>query len=57
MKGMKFALVELKVALTKIISQYEIFPTERTPMKLEFDEGTIVRLPKNGVNVSFKKRN
>ena len=54
---MKFALVELKVALTKIISQYEVLPTEKTPIKLEFDEGSIVRLPKNGVHISFKKRN
>jgi len=53
---MKFALVELKVALTKIISQYEVLPTEKTPIKLEFIEGT-VRSPKNGVYVSFRKRN
>jgi hypothetical protein len=53
---MKFALVELKVALTKIISQYEVIPTERTPMKLDFAEGTL-RSPKNGVYVSFRKRN
>jgi hypothetical protein len=53
---MKFALVELKVALSKIISQFEILPTEKTPMKLDFEEASIVRLPKNGVYVSFKKR-
>lgn len=53
--GMKFALVEMKLALVNILLDYEIHPTENTPKKLEIVE-TIVRTPKNGVQVLFKKR-
>lgn len=52
---MKFALIELKIALVKLLQKYEIHPTENTPEKLDFLEGA-VRQPKNGINVSFKKR-
>lgn len=53
--GMKFALVEMKLAIVKLLLKYEIHPTENTPKKLEIVE-TIVRTPKNGVKVLFRKR-
>ena len=53
--GMKFAILELKIALCKLLTTYEIQPTENTPKKLDFNEG-IVRTPKNGINVIFHKR-
>jgi hypothetical protein len=52
---MKFAMVEMKLALVKLLQRYEIHPSENTPLKLETVEG-IVRAPKNGVNILFKKR-
>lgn len=52
---MKFALLELKIALVRLLKNYEILPGPNTPDKLEFDEGS-VRIPKNGVNAIFKKR-
>jgi hypothetical protein len=53
---MKFALIELKMALVKLLLNYEIKPTENMPNDLEFREG-VVRIPKEGVHVIFKKRN
>ena len=53
--GMKFAFMELKITLVKILQKYEIHPSSKTPEKLEILEGS-TRMPKNGVNVIFKKR-
>jgi len=54
-KFILLALLELKIALIKLISTYEIESTENTPKNLEFNEG-IVRTPKDGINVILKKR-
>lgn len=54
--GMKFALVEMKLALVNLLTNFEIFPSENTPKTLELIEG-LVRSPKHGVPVMFKKRN
>ena len=53
---MKFALQELKYALVKLLKKYEIHPGPNTPKKMETVEG-VVRTPKYGVKVIFKKRN
>jgi hypothetical protein len=53
---MKFALMELKLALVKLILNYEILPGKNTPETLEFTEG-IIRTAKGGVSVLLKKRN
>jgi hypothetical protein len=54
-KFILLALLELKIALIKLISTYEIESTENTPKNLEFNEG-IVRTPKDGINVILRKR-
>lgn len=56
--GMKFAILEIKIALVKIIMNFEILPAIKNamPQDLEFTEGFITRKPKNGVFVCFKKR-
>ena len=51
---MKFALLEVKVALVKILKQFKIYSTENT--SLTYVEG-VVRSPKNGVKIMIKKRN
>lgn len=53
--GMKFALLELKIALCKLLINFELLPSENFPTELEIIE-TIVRRPKNGLEISFKKR-
>ena len=52
---MKFALIELKIALVKIIRNFEIKPGQKAADKLELFEN-FLRLPKNGVYVIFEKR-
>nr|UOU03265.1 cytochrome P450 3045C6-3 [Brachionus rubens] len=52
--GMKFAMKELRMALVKLLSNFEILQSDET--KLEISELT-VRAPKNHVKVIFKKRN
>ena len=52
---MKFALLELKIGLVKLIQNFLIQATPNTPDELEYEEG-LVRLPKNGIKVIFKKR-
>ncbi|CAF0750430.1 unnamed protein product [Brachionus calyciflorus] len=54
--GMKFALIELKIALIKLILNFEILPSPNGEKEIEFEEG-VVRYPKNGVKVLLKKRN
>lgn len=53
--GMKFAILEIKLALVRILMRYEILPSKHTPEKLEFIEG-VIRKPKGGMNVLLKER-
>ena len=50
---MKFALIEMKLALVKLLLNFEILPSNDS--KMEYLDG-IVRTPKNGVNVILRKR-
>ena len=53
---MKFALLEIRLALVKILMKFDIVASPNTPDKLEMEEGFAVRRPKGGINVIFKKR-
>ncbi len=44
------------MTLVKLLLNYEVRSTEKTPEVLTFREG-LVRTPKDGLNVVFKKRN
>ena len=52
---MKFALIELKIALVKLLQEFSIHPAKNTPSRLEFMEGT-VRVPKHGIHICLNKR-
>ena len=52
---MKFALLEIKMAIIKILQKFEIFACENTPDVLEFVEG-VVRSPRQPVKVVFNER-
>ena len=54
--GMKFALLEIKLALTKLLMKYDVLPSPKIPKKLTFEEGTAIRRAKDGIPVIFKKR-
>ena len=51
---MKFALIELKIALVKLILNFEVRLSEKCA-EMEYNEG-LVRAPKYGVSVLLKKR-
>lgn len=53
--GMRFALLELKLTLAKLLLIYDVVATENTEKHMQYEEG-IVRRPKNGVKVLFRKR-
>ncbi|RNA38412.1 cytochrome P450 3A29-like [Brachionus plicatilis] len=54
--GMKFALIELKIALVKLIMNFEFLPNSYHRLEeILIIEGA-VRTPKNGVSVILKKR-
>lgn len=51
--GMKFAIKELKIALVKLVLNFEFMPMNE--VKFAIEEGT-VRAPKHGIKVVLKKR-
>jgi cytochrome P450 len=53
---MKFALIETKIALVKILKQFRIKRSANTQENLTFIEG-IVRVPKKSIKVTFEKLN
>jgi len=52
---MRFAVLEMKLCLTKILKKYDVFSTANTPKELKFIEGT-VRRPINKIPIVLKKR-
>ena len=56
-KGMKFALLEIKLALVKLLKSYNVNSCDNTPDRLEFDEGFLARRPKQSIPVKITKRN
>lgn len=52
---MRFALLEMKLTLVKLLLKYNIKPTCNTPGELVFVEGT-VRRPKNKIPIMLEKR-
>jgi hypothetical protein len=54
--GMKFAILEMKVALIKIINNFQICKSKNTVENLEFCETGVVRRPLDGISLLFKKR-
>ena len=55
-KGMKFALLEIKLALTKLLMKYDVLPSPNMPKKLAFEEGLAIRRAKGGIPVIFRQR-
>ena len=53
--GIKFALLELKMALIKIYSKFETMQCEKTVKTLEFIEG-VIGIFNHDVVVKFKRR-
>ena len=54
--GQRFALLELKLSLTKILKRFDVMKGPNTKEKMEYFERLAVRQPLGGVNVVFKQR-
>lgn len=53
--GKRFAEVEMKMALTDILSRYEVEPCEKTEIPITFSRKTVLLMtPNNGVWLKFK---
>ena len=54
--GMRFALLEMKLTLVKLLMKYDVKSTSNTPSELSYVEGT-VRRPKTKIPIILSKRN
>ena len=54
--GMRFALVEAKMALAKIIKEFVLLPSNKTQEPLIDDPENAISYPKNGLFVRVEKR-
>lgn len=54
--GQRFALLELKLALTEILSKFDVVKSSKTPEVMTYNERLSVRQPKDGVSCIFKHR-
>lgn len=54
--GMRFAVLEMKLALATILYKYEIGPCSKTKDPLELDPTAFILAPKNGIWIQMKQR-
>ena len=54
--GMRFALLEAKVALAKIMMRYNLKLSSKTKDPLELDPKMVVSYPKDGIYIELEKR-
>ena len=54
--GMRFALLEIKIAMIRILRSYSLMPSPRTPEKLTKDPGNILGMPLEPVLVKAVAR-
>ena len=49
-------MLEIKHALIKILMKYDFSASKHTPKNLDYEEGIIVRRPKDSLPIQFSKR-
>lgn len=54
--AMRFAVLEMKVALSSILSQYTIKLSSKTKVPLTYDVNTMMPVPEGGFWFEFEKR-
>ena len=54
--GMRFALVEAKIALAKIVKEFIILPSDKTKEPLRDDPTNGISYPEKGLYVRLEKR-
>jgi len=55
--GMRFAQMELKLALAEILTKYEVTPSEKTEIPLTYKNGALLLTTNHGVWVNVNKIN
>ena len=55
LQGMKFALLEMKLALIRLLKDYDVIKTNEEPLKV-MEMVDSVRQPVDGLKCAFKKR-
>ena len=56
-EGMSFAMIEVKLALAKLLRTYTISAGSSGADNLELDESFLIRKPKHGISVILNNRN
>ena len=54
--GMRFALLEAKLALANMVRHFNLVPSEKTKEPLEMDPMAAIAYPKNGLYIKVEKR-
>ena len=54
--GMRFALLEAKLALSNMVRKFTLLPSEKTKEPLELDPTSGIAYPKNGLYIKLEKR-
>ena len=55
--GMRFALLEAKLALANMVRRYNLIPSLKTQEPLELDPRTSIAYVKHGLYMKIEKRN
>ena len=54
--GMRFALLEAKLALANIVRKFTLLPSEKTEEPLVIDPKAVISYPKKGIYIKLEKR-
>ena len=54
--GMRFALLESKLALTRILKRYTLVPSDKTKEPIYLDPVAPIAYPKDGLFVKLERR-
>lgn len=49
--------MEMKLALTELLTKYEVEPCEKTDIPMQFSKRSIITMPENGIWLKFKPIN
>lgn len=52
--GKRFAEMEMKLALTELLTKYEVEPCEKTDIPMRLSSRSLIIMPENGIWLKFK---
>lgn len=55
--GKRFAELEMKLAIVEILTKFEVLPSEKTVIPVNYFNNVFTLVPKNGIWLKFKKIN